>query len=51
MGNFFFDIASKNKGILPAAKACYIIAAENLNAVIIHSTVKPRTTEIIQKQF
>ena len=28
-----------------------IESTENLNAVIIHSTVKPRTTEIIQKQF
>ena len=31
MGNYFFDLATKNKGILPAAKANYIIAAENLN--------------------
>lgn len=31
MAQFFFDTASKNKGILPAAKACYVIAAENLN--------------------
>ena len=28
-----------------------IESTENLNAVVIHSTVKPRTTEIIQKQF
>ena len=29
----------------------WIDTMKNLNAVIIHSTVKPRTTEIIQKQF
>ena len=34
LGEFYFGLVSKNKGILPAAKACYIIAAENLNAVL-----------------
>jgi hypothetical protein len=33
LGEYYFSLVSKNKGILPAAKACYIIAAENLNAV------------------
>ncbi len=33
LGEFYFSLVAKNKGILPAAKACYIIAAENLNAV------------------
>ena len=33
MAGFYFDLAVKNKGILPAAKACYIIAAENLHQV------------------
>lgn len=33
LGEFYFGLVAKNKGILPAAKACYIIAAENLNTV------------------
>lgn len=33
LGEYYFSLVAKNKGILPAAKACYIIAAENLNAV------------------
>ena len=33
LGEFYFGLVTKNKGVLPAAKACYIIAAENLNAV------------------
>lgn len=33
MGETYFGMASKNKGILPAAKAAYVIAAENLMAV------------------
>ena len=33
MGEYYFNLVSKNKGILPAAKACYIIAGENLNTV------------------
>jgi hypothetical protein len=33
LGEFYFGLVSKNKGILPAAKASYIIAAENLNTV------------------
>ena len=32
-GEFYLRLVPKNKGILPAAKACYIIAAENLNIV------------------
>ena len=35
LGEFYFGLVPKNKGILPAAKASYIIAADNLNAVII----------------
>lgn len=34
LGEYYFSLVSKNKGILPAAKACYIIAAENLHQVI-----------------
>ena len=30
LGEYYFSFAAKNKGILPAVKACYIIAAENL---------------------
>lgn len=30
MGERFFSLAAKNKGILPAVKTCNIIAAENL---------------------
>lgn len=30
LGDFYLQFAQKNKGILPAVKACYIIAAENL---------------------
>lgn len=30
LGEFYFSLVPKNKGILPAAKACYVIAAENL---------------------
>lgn len=33
LGDFYFNLVQKNKGILPAAKACYIIAAENLNTI------------------
>ncbi len=33
LGEYFFGLVTKSKGILPAAKNCYIIAAENLNAV------------------
>jgi hypothetical protein len=33
MGDYFFGLVQKDKGILPAAKAAYIIAAENLIAV------------------
>lgn len=33
LGEYYFGLVIKNKGILPAAKACYIIAAENLNTV------------------
>jgi len=33
LGEYYFSLVAKNKGILPAAKACYISAAENLNAV------------------
>lgn len=33
LGEFYFGLVTKNKGVLPAAKACFIIAAENLNAV------------------
>ena len=31
MGDHLFGLVTKGKGILPAAKACYIIAADNLN--------------------
>ena len=37
LGEYYFGFAAKSKGILPAVKACYIIAAENLlqiNSVI-----------------
>jgi hypothetical protein len=33
LGEFYFSLVSKNKGILSASKACYIIAAENLYTV------------------
>jgi hypothetical protein len=33
MGETYFGLVAKNKGILPAAKAAYVIAAENLMAV------------------
>lgn len=33
LGEYYFGLVPKNKGILPAAKASYIIAAENLIAV------------------
>ena len=33
LGDFYFNQIQKNKGKLPAAKACYIIAAENLNTI------------------
>lgn len=33
LGEYYFGLVTKNKGILPAAKASYVIAAENLNAV------------------
>jgi hypothetical protein len=33
LGEFYFGLVPKNKGILPAAKACYIVAAENLNTI------------------
>ncbi len=36
LGEFYFGLVPKNKGILPAAKASYIFATENLIAVIIH---------------
>ena len=30
LGEYYFSLVQKNKGILPAAKACYIIGIENL---------------------
>lgn len=33
LGDFYFSLVTKNKGILPAVKTCYIIAAENLYQV------------------
>jgi hypothetical protein len=33
MGEFYFSLVTKSKGILPAAKACYIIAGQNLYTV------------------
>lgn len=30
LGEYYFNLVSKNKGVLPAAKACYIIASENM---------------------
>ena len=38
LGEYYFGLVSKSKGILPAAKNCYIIAAENLNAVSLLSS-------------
>jgi hypothetical protein len=35
-GEHFFKLASQNKGILPAAKESYIIAATNLNYIMKH---------------
>lgn len=29
-GEYYFNLVAKNKGVLPAAKACYIIAMENM---------------------
>lgn len=31
LGEYWFGMVSKNKGVLPVAKNCYIVAAENLN--------------------
>ena len=33
MGEYYFGLITKEKGLLPTAKACYVIAAENLHAV------------------
>jgi hypothetical protein len=38
LGEYYFNLVSKNKGVLPAAKACYIIASENL--IQINSIIK-----------
>ena len=38
LGEYYFGFAAKSKGILPAVKACYIIAAENL--LQINSAIK-----------
>jgi hypothetical protein len=48
LGEYYFSFASKNKGILPAVKACYIIAAENL--IQINQTIKDEEQKVANKK-
>ncbi len=55
LGEYYFSLVSKNKGVLPAAKASYIIASENLiqiNAIVKDEEMmkanKKKLTDLIQ---
>lgn len=48
LGEYYFGFAAKSKGILPAVKACYIIAAENL--LQINSAIKDEDQKNVNKK-